>query len=100
MDGEDDGETQGDEWCIHGQWVDGVCLCDPGKATFFNDRLLTQKYCDLDESKVVSLSVAYAANYLTLPIIGRARKVIPIIRRGGVIQEYPEFHMVSPRFLF
>ena len=56
---EEDEETWKEEWCIHGQWVDGACLCDPGKATFFNDKLLTQKYCDLDESKVASLSVAY-----------------------------------------
>ena len=40
-----------------------MCVCDPGKATFFNDKLLTQKYCDSDESSVALLSASYPPNH-------------------------------------
>ena len=51
--------TKIDGWCIHGEWKDGLCVCEPGKATFFNDKLLTQKYCDLDEAEVALLLGSY-----------------------------------------
>ena len=52
-------ETKKDKWCIHGQWKDGVCICDTGYATYFDDTTLTQKYCDSDEKAVALLSVSY-----------------------------------------
>lgn len=55
----DDRVVLKDKWCIHGEWKDAVCLCDPGKATFFNDKILTQNYCDFDEKEVALLKISY-----------------------------------------
>ena len=52
-------ETKKDEWCINGQWKDGVCICDPGKATLFDYTVLAQKYCNSDEEAVAQLRVSY-----------------------------------------
>lgn len=52
-------ETTKDKWCIDGQWKDGVCVCDPGRATFFDDKVLTQHYCDSDENAVAVLRTSY-----------------------------------------
>ena len=61
----------------------------------------------IEESRYVWISnvysgvgVAYAANYRTLPIIGRARKVIPIIGIGLSVRCNPTVSGVSPRVLF
>lgn len=59
MANEEEDETKNDGFCIHGKWEDGMCLCNPGKASFFNDKLLTQKYCNSDEREVALLSVTY-----------------------------------------
>ena len=52
-------EVLGDISCMNGQWKDAVCVCDPGKATFFNDKVLLQKYCNFDEKEVAELRVSY-----------------------------------------
>lgn len=52
-------ETKKDAWCINGQWKEGVCICDPGYATYFDDTRPTQKYCDADVEAVIRLRVSY-----------------------------------------
>lgn len=52
-------ETKKDAWCINGQWEEGVCVCEPGYATYFDDTKLTQKYCDADVEAVALLRVTY-----------------------------------------
>lgn len=52
-------EIETDKWCIDGQWKDGVCVCNPGRATFFDGNLLTQRYCDSDDNAVAVLKTSY-----------------------------------------
>ena len=56
-------DTEKDKWCIHGRWKDGVCVCNPGWATFFNDKVVTQQYCNLDEKDVAQMRASYAPKH-------------------------------------
>lgn len=50
---------EGDESCVNGDWVDRVCRCSTGHATYFEETSLSQKYCDAEAKQVVLRKSSY-----------------------------------------
>ncbi len=42
-----------DEYCIHGHWEDGICVCEPGYRTTFVEISLDPRYCATDITVVI-----------------------------------------------
>lgn len=65
-----------DDLCVHGKWVEGVCVCNKGYDTGFNHRLLYPKYCENEKVTVIKVDsyvtseelLYYAAMALTVLI--------------------------------
>ena len=49
----------GDSYCIHGNWKDGICVCDNGYETVFVDLLLNPQYCSNINAVVVEQDPFY-----------------------------------------
>lgn len=41
--------------CIHGRWVDSVCLCDPQYEVGFNELDLFPRYCSEEKVNVITI---------------------------------------------
>ena len=59
--------------CLHGSWQDGVCVCEPGYLTKFNDRELYPIYCsEKDDVLIVDANKGYQPlhflQYITLSV--------------------------------
>lgn len=55
-----------DDYCVHGTWQDGVCVCEPGYRTRFVDTELTPQYCAESANRVMKNPAYNAANLLRL----------------------------------
>lgn len=56
--------------CVHGEWVDGTCLCERGYESIFNDAILDPVYCGDRIVRVLTRSIdpATIVHYLAMGV--------------------------------
>ena len=56
--------------CLHGEWIDGACICERGYESTFNDAILDPVYCGDRIVRVLTRSIdpATIVHYLTMSV--------------------------------
>ena len=56
--------------CLHGEWVDGTCVCERGYESKFNDAILDPVYCGDRIVRVLTRSIdpATIAHYVAMSV--------------------------------
>ena len=56
--------------CLHGEWVDGTCVCERGYESKFNDAILDPVYCSDRIVRVLTRSIdpATIAHYVAMSV--------------------------------
>ena len=56
--------------CLHGEWIDGTCVCERGYESKFNDAILDPVYCSDRIVRVLTRSIdpATIAHYVAMSV--------------------------------